>query len=264
MPDDLRLTTLGHWSNSSAGPTTSFHLAVDDAGVLLDVGLDPVGRLQELGLQPHDVTHVYVSHLHSDHVSGFANFVFTRSLLSREGDLPLLKLTVLAHPTILSGLKTLLELQYPERDFDLDWVECDVEEPVALGGQLKMRLVPTDHPVPCYGVVVETGRAKIGFTSDTGPMPSHEHDYAGCDVLIGEAFGLASDVGDTIHRRGHSTAEDLGALVSAVRPGIVLPFHFGQEYADPGKRAKLLSACGAPDVQTIDPVDAERITIDKS
>jgi ribonuclease BN (tRNA processing enzyme) len=112
--------------------------------------------------------------------------------------------------------------------------------------------------------VVETGRAKIGFTSDTGPVASHEHDYAGCDVLIGEAFGLAGDVGDSIHRRGHSTAEDLGELVNAARPRIVVPFHFGQEYAEASKRAKLLSACGAPDVQVIDPVDSERITITQS
>lgn len=263
MSVDMRLTTLGHWSNSSAGPTTSFHVAADDAQILLDVGLDPIGRLQAAGLQPTDVTHVYVSHLHSDHVGGFANFVFTRTLLNREGDVPLLKLTVLGHPQVLVGLKALLDLQYPERTFDLAWVECG-EEPVSLGGQLKARLVPTDHPVPCYGVVLETGRAKIGFTGDTGPLASHQQDYAGCDVLIGEAFGLAGDVGDSIHRRGHSTAEDLGELVNAARPRFVVPFHFGQEYADTSKRAKLLSACGAPDVQVVDPVDSEQITIAQS
>jgi ribonuclease BN (tRNA processing enzyme) len=257
---DVHVTTLGHWSNSSAGPTTSFHLAVDDAVVLLDVGLDPIGRLQAAGLSPTDVTHVYVSHLHSDHVGGFANFVFTRSLLNREGDVPLLKLTVVGHPAVLAGLKDLLQVQYPERAFDLAWVECS-EEPVSLGGQLKMRLVRTDHPVPCYGVVVETERAKVGFTADTGPVPSHQHDFAGCDVLIGEAFGLTDDVGGSIHRRGHMTAEDLGELVAATRPKYVLPFHFGQEYADAGKRAELLRACGAADVTTIDPVDAKPITI---
>jgi ribonuclease BN (tRNA processing enzyme) len=260
MPDDVNLTTLGHWSNSSAGPTTSFHLAIADARILLDVGVDPIGRLQAADLAPGEVTHVYVSHLHSDHVSGFANFVFTRTLLDREGDIPLLKLTVLAHPTILEGLKTLLGVQYPERNFDLAWVECG-EEPVDLGGELKLRLVETDHPVPCYGAVVETDRVKVGFTADTGPVPSHEHDYAGCDILIGEAFGLADDVGDSIHRRGHSTAEDLGRLAAAAKPKIVLPFHFGQEYADPKKRAELLEACGAADVRTVDPVDAEPIAV---
>ncbi|NUT47126.1 MAG: MBL fold metallo-hydrolase [Saccharothrix sp.] len=261
MATDIHMTPLGHWSNSSAGPTTSFHLAVDDAVVLLDVGVDPVGRLQDAGLQPTDVTHVYVSHLHSDHVGGFANFVFTRSLLNREGDVPLLKLTVVGHPTILAGLQELLRLQYPERMFDLEWVECADGETVALGGQLTMRLVETDHPVPCYGVVVETGNAKIGFTSDTGPVASHQHDFAGCDILIGEAFGLTSDVGESIHRRGHMTAEDLGRLVAAAQPKIVLPFHFGQEYADPGRRAELLSACGAANVTTIDPVDVKPIAI---
>ncbi|GAB2962242.1 MBL fold metallo-hydrolase [Saccharothrix stipae] len=260
MTTDIHMTTLGHWSNSNAGPTTSFHLAVDDAVVMLDVGLDPIGRLQANGLSPTDVTHVYVSHLHSDHVGGFANFVFTRSLLNREGDVPLLKLTVVGHPTILAGLQELLHLQYPERTFDLAWVEC-LDQPVALGGQLRMRLVETDHPVPCYGVVVETGRARIGFTADTGPVPTHERDFADCDILIGEAFGLTTDVGESIHRRGHMTAEDLGALVAATRPKFVVPFHFGQEYADAGRRAELLSACGAADVTTIDPVDAKPITL---
>ncbi|MEU4446411.1 MBL fold metallo-hydrolase [Actinosynnema sp. NPDC050801] len=260
MTTDIHMTTLGHWSNSSAGPTTSFHLAVDDAVVMLDVGIDPIGRLQANGLSPTDVTHVYVSHLHSDHVGGFANFAFTRSLLNREGDVPLLKLTVVGHPTILAGLKELLHLQYPERTFDLAWVEC-TDQPVALGGQLRMRLVETDHPVPCYGVVVETGRARIGFTADTGPVPSHERDFADCDILIGEAFGLTTDVGESIHRRGHMTAEDLGALVAATRPKFVVPFHFGQEYADAGRRAELLNACGAAEVTTIDPVDAKPITL---
>ncbi|MFI9007802.1 hypothetical protein ACIGNX_11295 [Actinosynnema sp. NPDC053489] len=41
----------------------------------------------------------------------------------------------------------------------------------------------------------------------------------------------------------------------------MVPFHFGQEYADPGKRAELLGACGAAGVTTVDPVEAKPVTI---
>jgi ribonuclease Z len=250
----MKVTALGVWTHSYAGPTTSFYIELDTVRILIDTGIDPIGRMRALGITPTDCTHLYLSHLHSDHSSGFSNFVFTRQLLGRKTKPPLSSLVILGSQTVIEGCQGLLRLQYPERRFDVSWLPLTARTDHAIAESVTIRTVPTIHAVDCHGCRISSQGIDVGFTADTAPSKEHSGFFMDCNLLVGEAFGLEARVGPDLHERGHSTAEDLGRLVVACRAKYVIPFHFGPECADPSDRMALLDASGGGSAVVIDPL----------
>jgi ribonuclease BN (tRNA processing enzyme) len=250
----LSVTAVGWWAHTFAGPTTSFLVSAGNSSLLLDVGANPIQRMRELGIFPPSVNCVYISHMHSDHVGGFANFVFTRQLLGRKAEnVPTLH--VLAVGSILQDVQKLLTLQYPERRFDLEWVSLESMVEMSIDGIGAITAVPNSHSIPCFGVRVVTGNSVIGFTSDTAPTSEHREAYAGCSLLIGECFDLAEIGGSSLHARGHSSAEDLADLIAATQCPVVIPFHFDEKYQSEENRNHLLDRCNPTGATMIvDPV----------
>ncbi|WP_420130367.1 MBL fold metallo-hydrolase [Longimicrobium sp.] len=260
----MQITALGVWTHSYAGPTTSFHVDYGDVRILLDTGVDPIGRMRELSIQPTECTHLFLSHLHSDHSSGFSNFVFTRELLGRSLDGGGAPLTILGSAGVLEGCRALLDLQYPDRKFNVLWKPLIADGEIGLTDQISIRTVETIHSVECHGCRLSaSGGVDVGFTADTAPSEEHIAFFADCGILLGEAFGTEARVGQTVNKRGHSTAEDLGHLVSKCKPSWVMPFHFGPECADLAERKALLKAAsgGRSDLTMIDPVASPRLSI---
>lgn len=253
---EAKVNVLGCWAHSYAGPTTSFLVQAGSDAILLDVGCDPIGNIRRIGVAPTNVTAVYISHMHSDHASGIANFIFTRQLLGRglADGIPTLK--VIAHSNVLDGVRELLRCQYPERAFTLDWIAPKTRESTTLSPTIALEIFANTHTVPCFGAVIRVSEGPtIAFTSDTAPDASHPTIIAGSDVLIGECFDLGNLAGADIHKRGHSTAEDLAYLVEMISPRFVIPFHFDQKYNDDARRLDLLARCaGSSDTTIIDPV----------
>ena len=258
----MKLTTLGAWGQSYAGPTTSFYLEVGSLGVMLDTGIDPIGQMRAHALKPADCTHLFLSHMHSDHSSGFANFVFTRQLLGRSLDPAPPPLTVIGSEQVIEDCQRLLGIQYPDRSFKLEWLAIDGGSPLALGNDLMIATAPNIHSIPCQGCRIETPSGAVGFTADTAPSEAHISFYSGCAVLVGEAFGTEAQVGPRVNERGHSSAEDLGHLVDRARPRMVVPFHFGIECQDAQERRSLLeAAAGGGSADIIDPVTTPSLSI---
>lgn len=256
------VSVVGCWANSLAGPTTSFLVSGDGIRLLLDVGCDPVGSLRRLDVKPTDIDAIYISHLHSDHASGLANFIFTRGLLSRTEYPRTSSVMVLCQQEVLTGAAELVRIQYPERQLAVKWIPLEPMKKVKVTDSCAITIFESLHTVPCYGAIIGIGGVSVGFTSDTSPSPDHREVLADCNVLIGEAFGLAADVGRDVHKRGHSTAEDLAALAAATRCEAVIPFHFGPEYRDYEKRRTLLAACSeGHDAIVVDPVGDQRASI---
>ena len=252
---------VGCWANSLAGPTTSFLVSADGIRLLLDVGCDPVGSLRRLDIKPTDIDAIYVSHLHSDHSSGLANFIFTRGLLSRTVPPRTPSVMVLGQQDVLTGAAELVRIQYPERQLAVKWIPLEPLKNFDVTDTCTITIFASLHTVPCYGAIIYSGGLSVGFTSDTAPSPNHPEILAGCNVLIGEAFGLAADVGRDIHKRGHSTAEDLAVLAAATRCDTVIPFHFGPEYLNFEERSSLLVACSeGHDAMVVDPVVDQRVS----
>lgn len=260
MRNEASLIALGVWAHTYAGPTTSFLVNLPNASILLDTGVDPIGRMHDLGVLPTDCTHVYISHLHSDHCAGFPNLVFTRNMLGRTSTDPVAPLAVLGSKKVIDGCQTLLKLQYPERVFDLLWIPLDPGTPKEVAGDVTVSIALAVHPVECHACRVSMPGFSLGFTADTAPCPDHSEYFRSCTILLGEAFGTEGHVGSLVNQRGHSTAEDLGRLADASGTDWVVPFHFGPECADPSERSSLLRLAAGTRAMAIDPV-AQPITV---
>jgi len=255
----MKLTALGVWTHSYAGPTTSFYVGLENTRILLDTGIDPIGRMRAMEISPTDCTHLYLSHLHSDHSSGFSNFVFTRELLGRSLKGALSPLIVLGSRSVIEGCQAMLRLQYPDRSFKISWMSLEAGIATELADGVHIVTTPTVHSVECHGCRLTSRGFTLGFTADTAPSQDHATFFSDTTVLVGEAFGTEARVGTQVNNRGHSTAEDLGRLVTACNAHCVIPFHFGPECLDSSERAVLLAASKGTATQVFDPVTTPRV-----
>ena len=163
----MRLRVLG-CSGSIGGQqnrTTSFLV---DQDILIDAGTG-VGDLSlaELTL----IDHIFVTHSHLDHVTSIAFF------LDSVGALRPKPVTVYAMGATIRTLKKNLfnwdiwpdftQIPTPEQPW-LRYEEIEVGNVIALGGR-KITVLPANHTVPAVGYQLDSGKASLVFTGDTGP-----------------------------------------------------------------------------------------------
>lgn len=163
----MRLRVLG-CSGSIGGQqnrTTSFLV---DQDILIDAGTG-VGDLSLADLTMID--HIFVTHSHLDHVTSIAFF------LDSVGALRPNPVTVYAtRPTIETLKRSLFnwdiwpdftQIPTPEAPW-LRYQEVEVGKVITLGGR-RITVLPAIHTVPAVGYHLDSGKASLVFTGDTGP-----------------------------------------------------------------------------------------------
>ena len=157
--------------------------------VLLDCGATSLSALKRLGLDPGEITAVFVSHLHGDHFGGLPFLVLDGQFSRRTTPL-----TVIGPPGIARRLADAMECLFPgssttPRRFRIDTVE------LAPGSAATVRGVTVsawrgDHPSGAPALLVRLGLAgkTIAYTGDTAWTPAIADAAAGADLLIAEAY----------------------------------------------------------------------------
>ena len=236
----MNIVPLGIWAVSTSGETTSFLLENGNISFLIDTGLNPAFHLAQLGKPLTQITDVFLSHCHSDHIAGFANFVFSRQVAERsEGAAP--ELRVWGLDSVLDVGRQMLALQYPDRSFSVSWRACNPGTEEQEDGFI-LRFLETAHSVPGLALRItskDTGKS-LCYTSDTSPMGSLAMFCAGADVLLGECFGSAEAFGAVIAAQQHMSATDLAALARESGVRKVVLFHMHAPYATEEGRLQLL------------------------
>jgi len=163
----MRLRVLG-CAGSIGGQqnrTTSFLV---DSDILIDAGTG-VGDLSlaELTL----IDHIFITHSHLDHINSIAFF------LDSVGALRPQPVTVYATgPTIETLKKNIFnwdiwpdftQIPTPEAPW-LRYQAIEVGNAIALGTR-KITVLPAVHTVPAVGYQLDSGKASLVFTGDTGP-----------------------------------------------------------------------------------------------
>jgi ribonuclease BN (tRNA processing enzyme) len=145
--------------------TTSFLV---DHDILIDAGTG-VGdlSLSELTL----VDHIFITHSHLDHVNSIAFFVDSVGALRPQ------PVTVYATAATIATLKKNLFNWDIWPDFTviptaeqpwLRYQEIEVGQVITLGGRT-ITVLPAVHTVPAVGYLLDSGKASLVFTGDTGP-----------------------------------------------------------------------------------------------
>jgi len=249
----VRLTVLGCRSGMPAeGQASSGYLVETDGGsrLLLDCGPGIATAFSALGptVVPDGVV---ISHLHSDHcydLLPLGKALLYRRLQEVIGERAGDPVSAARHLDVngprvplyvpqggravldrLSSLFPVTTMPLLDRAFDLayDVVEYGAGDEVAIG-DAQVSLHPLRHVAANCGVRVDTTRASLAYTGDTGVTPGLRPLAAGVDLLLAEATLAVTDTGPHGHLSGH----DAGVAAAEAEVGELVLTHFVS--TDPG------------------------------
>ncbi len=226
------------------GPATA--IVVGTRVFLVDAGTGVERRLAAAHLPVDGVTALFVTHLHSDHVLGLADLIFTSWVVGRTRPFP-------AYGP--RGLRQMTDHLYAafKEDIQIRTGGLERESPggyrIAVheikagvvydsgGVRVTAFLVPHGEWKEAYGYRFEAPGRTIVLSGDTRPSEALVRMAAGVDVLIHEvqpsdttrppgtrtAAAWAAYV-----RQYHTTALQLGELAARAQPKLLVVYHDGR------------------------------------
>ena len=166
----------------------------DGPPVLLDCGATSLSALRARGLDPGELSAVFVSHLHADHFGGLPFLILDGQFSRRTRPL-----TVAGPPGTARRLRDALEVFFPgsagvARRFEVKVTELNpgVLAEVAEVAGIQVAAVEVDHPsgAPPLALRLTVAGRTIAYTGDTAWTPVLAPAAAGVDLLIAEAYSF--------------------------------------------------------------------------
>ena len=168
-----------------------------------DAGRSTVQRLAQCELRPGELDAVFVTHHHSDHLTGLQDLVLTRWLLDRDDSTPPLPIVAPAGPAasfverMLDAWDADIEVRnqhthrgtVPRYDL-LSFAVSDHPETVWSNRSVRVLAGPVRHePVrPAVGYRIETPDGVVAITGDTRVCDEVARLATGADVIVYEAL----------------------------------------------------------------------------
>lgn len=209
-------------------------LIVDGRKYLIDVGSGVELQLRRAGFAPYDVDRVFITHLHFDHVGGFASLLGSNWASGRQ------PIAVYGPPGTDRLVKGAAQYLGPSEDLfgaifppGLPLAQmADVHEMAGKGkflvyqdDKIKVYAVENSHysTIPkakveannwrSYSLRFETPDKVVVFTGDTGPSAAVEGLAKGADILVSEIVDVPETV-NYLRETFRATDEKLGPLVA--------------------------------------------------
>ncbi len=242
IAQDLRVTLLGSGGNfpepGRLGP--SILVEADGKAYIFDAGRGVVQRLANVGLLRDEISGVFFTHLHSDHVVGFPGLWLGGWLFSRR-DTP----WQIFGPAGTQNMVEHLRLAF---SFDIDIRISDDGVPASgivanvtevedgyiwEDGNVIIRAIEVDHrPIePAFGYRIDVGDYSVALSGDTRYSESFIAGAQGVDLLIHEVsdasqeFLAANPHFRDVVRAHHTTAPEAGQVFATVRPKLAVYAH---------------------------------------
>jgi len=216
-------------------------VAVVSAGrvYLVDCGPGVVRRAAEAGLSMASLTRAFVTHLHSDHTTGYPDLILTPPNAGREEPLEVYGPPGLQAMTahLLAAWKEDLRIRLhgsqpvTRRGFEVRAHEVKPGEVYRDSG---MRVVAfaVQHGAwkHAYGYRFEAPGKTIVVSGDTTYSRTLIEAARGCDILVHEVYSAKGLSGRTpawqrYHAAYHTSATDVGRVAAEVRPKKLVLYH---------------------------------------
>ncbi len=260
---DIRVTLLGTGGGPASGNRDGLlkrmsAMTLIEAGgrvLLVDAGRGVVQRLAALG-RPYfrRVDYLFLTHLHSDHVTGIPDLFLTGAVLGRQAPL-----RVWGPPGTANLVDHLVEafaydLEYREnrRRKRARMIAREIGEGVIeLGDGLVLTAFAVDHTppgpqgrasgdYPALGYRLDFAGRSVVISGDTRPSENLVKHAAGADLLIHEVQlarpGRRGGAAGRRRRPGrshHTTAREAAALFARIKPKLAVYSHLIMRRAEP-------------------------------
>jgi ribonuclease BN (tRNA processing enzyme) len=223
----------------------SLAVVVDEVPYIVDFGPGIVRRAaaaEALGIPALAVKNLhtaFLTHLHSDHTTGFADLIFTPWVLGREKPLE-----VYGPPGTADMTRHILAAYAMDHDARVCGFEpvnpdaygavCHEVEPglVYQDDRVKVEAFGVEHGEGwlALGYQFTTADRRIVISGDTAPMDSLIDLWQGCDLLVHEVYSQQaylkrSSSWQHYHAQMHTSTTQLAAIANRVRPGKLVLTH---------------------------------------
>jgi ribonuclease BN (tRNA processing enzyme) len=232
-------------------------VVVDGQPYLFDSGDGVSRQLKLAGYDPADITRIFLTHLHFDHVAGLASllgFGWTKQTSHPfeiygppgtaefvKGAVGYMAIPITLYAAVLPPRPTLSEIVHVH-DFDVAQPKVIFQD-----NRIKVTAVENSHystmknplsfPNRSYAYRVDTKDRSIVFTGDTGPSDAIVALAKGADILVSEVLDVDQTIKDLAVVYKRSIAE--------MRP---LEAHMRREHLSPEEVGKLASRAGVKTV----------------
>lgn len=220
----MRLTTIGT-GTAAPHPTrvSAAHLVeAGDCRLLLDCGSGAVHRMAQLGVAWSDITHVALTHFHTDHIADLPLLVMGW----RWGQLPARSapVTIYGPPgtgALLERMAAVYGAWLLAPGFPLTVREIGPDEVIRLADAVTLTSYPVPHTAESVAYSIAEGTRRLVYTGDTGESEALGSWARGCDVLLAEC-----SLPDAMAIREHLTPRQAGALAAQAQARRLVLTHF--------------------------------------
>lgn len=245
--DNVQLVLLGTGTPNADpdrfGPAVA--VVVDDFPYLVDFGPGVVRRAAAAhqagveGLAVEKLTHAFLTHLHSDHTTGYPDLIFTPWVLERRKPLSVFG------PEGLQEMTDHILAAYQE---DISMRRYGLEPGNDVGYRVHVteldtgfvykdaRVTVTPIPVPhsswpqAFGYKFEAGGKTIVISGDTTPSDALVAACDGCDILVHEVYSAVQfknrpAAWQRYHRDSHTSTVELAEIALRARPKLLVLYH---------------------------------------
>lgn len=232
-----------------AGPSTA--IVVDGSAYIVDIGAGIVRRAAAArdrgikALEPTNLKIAFLTHLHADHTLGFPDLILTPWIMGRTDPLQ-----VYGPPGTRAMANYILEAYAVDIKTRTEGLEHSngtgykvVVHEIMPGivykdANVTVRAFMERHgSMDAYGYRFETADRTIVITGDTSPTKEVVENCHACDVLIYEAYTLASfekvsSEWKRYRQEFHSSSKELGEIANGAKPGLLILYHRGNAGCD--------------------------------
>ncbi|GAK55100.1 putative hydrolase [Candidatus Vecturithrix granuli] len=224
------------------GPSVA--IVVNQTPYIVDCGPGVVRRAAAAyqagvkGLEVRNLSHAFITHLHSDHTVGYPDLIFTPWVLERNEPLEVYGPPGLQEMT--NHLLAAYQADIHERLYGLEpandqgyqvHVTEIVPGQIYCDANVRVEAFRAKHGSwPAYGYKFFTPDRTIVISGDTAPFEGMVEQYQGCDVLIHEvhsAVGLQQRAPEwqKYHSSVHTSSIELAEVAAQARPGMLILYH---------------------------------------
>jgi ribonuclease BN (tRNA processing enzyme) len=268
MPTDVSLTLLG-----TGTPTPSLRrmcsgylIRCGEDVILFDHGFGAHHRLLELGVRAVDVSHLFLTHLHYDHMGDVPRLLLTRwdqgagktDELKIYGPPPtrrviagMLDRNGVFGPDLVARTEDESSLNvYAARGGDgaRRWPSPSVQEiapgDCVEGGRWRVRVARAEHFAPhlnCCAFRFETDACAIVYSGDSGPAESVKQLAKECDVLIHMCHYMSGTAFSPEFAKSCCGHLELAALAAEAGVRTLVLTHITEQFDRPGLRERVIS-----------------------